>query len=59
MSNGDGTDDSTRVSIVRRAWAPMIMSYLTLNDLATRGSCLLGYLPDTGNPKLRLQLMQN
>jgi hypothetical protein len=27
MSGGDGTDSSTRVPIVRRAWVQMDMSY--------------------------------
>jgi hypothetical protein len=29
-----------------------VLSYLALNDLATRGSRLFGHLPGTGNPQV-------
>jgi hypothetical protein len=40
-----------RGPVVRRAWAPVVISCLALNDLTARGSWLLGHSPDTGNPQ--------
>jgi hypothetical protein len=54
LSDGDRTDSSSRVTIDRRVWEPVVMSCLALNDHVVRECWLPVHLPGIGDSRARL-----